>query len=53
MIEELPAAASGYDDEDVEDRLTQKHYDIVQDHGPLDAALAARCAVAPEDFEPV
>ncbi len=35
VIEELPAAASGYDDEDVEDRLTRKHHDIVQDHGPL------------------
>lgn len=43
VIEELPAAASGYDGD----------HDVFQDHGPLDAALAVRCAATPEDFEPV
>lgn len=53
VIEELPAAASGYVEEDVEDRLTRAYHDVFQDYGPLSAALAARCAATPEDFEPV
>jgi hypothetical protein len=53
VIEELPAAASGYRDEDIEDRLGRRYQDVLRDYGPLEAGIAARHAAAPQDFDPL
>jgi hypothetical protein len=53
VIEELPAAASGYEEKAIEMRLMQEYLDVLQDYGPLEAGIAARHAAAPEDFDPV
>ncbi|SDS99972.1 hypothetical protein [Actinoplanes derwentensis] len=53
VIDELPAAASDRDDDEAEDRLSDAYHEVFPDTSRLDAALAARYAVAPADFEPV
>ncbi|GAA1654215.1 DUF4184 family protein [Actinoplanes couchii] len=53
VIERLPEAASDLDDDDAEDRLSDAWYEVLPDNERLDAALAARHAAAPEDFQPV
>lgn len=53
LIEELPAAAGGYDDEGVEDRLSEAYLRLTEDGERFDAVLQARYAAAPEDFEPI
>ncbi|GIF02431.1 hypothetical protein Ari01nite_98950 [Paractinoplanes rishiriensis] len=53
VLDELPAAASGYDDEGIEDRLSETYYRHTQDGDRFGAALRARYGAAPEDFEPV
>jgi hypothetical protein len=53
LIAELPTAASGYDDEGVEDRLSEAYLRLTEDGERFDAVLQARYAAAPEDFEPV
>jgi hypothetical protein len=53
LIAELPSAGSGYDDEDVEDRLSEAYLRLTEDGERFDAVLQARHAAAPEDFEPV
>lgn len=49
---QLPAAASGYEAEDVEDRLSDAYYELVPDDATLVEAFEARYAAAPEDFDP-
>jgi hypothetical protein len=53
VIEELPAAASGYEEEDIEMRLTRKYHEVLQDYGPLEAGIAARYVATPQDFDPL
>jgi hypothetical protein len=53
LMEELPTAASGNNDEGVEDRLSEAYYRLTQDGERFDTALQARYAAAPKDFEQV
>ncbi|MET0522412.1 MAG: hypothetical protein ABW156_10645 [Jiangellaceae bacterium] len=52
LIEELPSAASDLDDEDAEDRMSDKYYSLMPDGDRLDSAFEARYAATPDDFEP-
>jgi hypothetical protein len=53
LMEELPTAASGNNDEGVEDRLSEAYYRLTQDGERFDTALQARYAAAPKYFEQV
>lgn len=50
---QLPAAASGYEDEGVEDRLTAAYHDLVPSDATIGDAFEVRYAEAPEDFDPI
>ncbi|WP_430785585.1 hypothetical protein [Actinoplanes sp. G11-F43] len=52
FIEDVPQAASDRDDDDAEDRLSDVYFRILPDGSRYDAALAARYAAAPQDFDP-
>lgn len=53
VISQMPAAASGSADEDVEDRLSGAYHDLVPDDSTLIAAFEARYAEEPGEFEPI
>ncbi|MEV4281483.1 DMP19 family protein [Actinoplanes xinjiangensis] len=53
LMLQLPAAASGYEDEDVEARLSGAYYELVPDDATISDAFEARYAEAPEDFDPI
>ncbi len=53
LMLQLPAAASGYEDEDVEARLTAAYCELVPDDATISDAFEARYAEAPEDFDPI
>lgn len=53
LVLQLPAAASGYEDEDVEARLSDAYYELVPSDATISDAFEVRYAEAPEDFDPI